>query len=146
MFGEFLRRLTDPDPESLGPSDSRLALAALLIRLARADGDYAKIEIEKIDQLLSERYDLDAEQAHALRLEAEILEQEAPDTVRFTRAIKDAVPYEDRSSAVETLWKIVLVDGERDEVENSIMRMVAPMLGVNDRESALARQRATRKV
>ena len=50
--------------------------------------------------------------------------------------------YEDREHIVEALWEIVLADGERDHHEDALMRMVAPMLGVNDRDSALARQRA----
>ncbi len=69
------------------------------------------------------------------------MEAQAPDTVRFTRAIKDAVAYDDRLDVVESLWAIALADGERDEHENSLMRMVAPMLGINDRDSNLARQR-----
>jgi len=145
MFGDFLRRLTAPDPAPLPEENSRLALAALLVRLARADGDYAEIEATTIDRTLSERYGLSASETAALRAEAEVLETEAPDTVRFTRAIKDAVPYEDRTQVVEALWKVVLADGGRDQMENSIMRMVAPLLGVSDRDSALARQRALGK-
>ena len=38
MFADLLRRLTAPEPERLSDPDARLALAALLVRLARADG------------------------------------------------------------------------------------------------------------
>ena len=61
--------------------------------------------------------------------------------MRFTRAIKEAVPYDDRLKVVESLWEIVLADGERDHEEDAILRLVAPMLGVNDRDSNLARKR-----
>jgi len=37
---------------------------------------------------------------------------------------------------------VVLADGHRDNDENSLMRLVVNLLGVNDRNSALARQRA----
>ena len=77
--------------------------------------------------------------------ESKALESEAPDTVRFTRAIKDAVPYEDRETVIEALWDIVLADGARDYEEDALMRLIAPMLGVNDRDSALARQRVEKK-
>ena len=76
----------------------------------------------------------------ALREEAEVLESEAPDTVRFTRAIKDAVPYEDRLSIIKALWQVVLADGERSKEEDAIVRMTTSFLGVSDRDSALARQ------
>ena len=70
-----------------------------------------------------------------------MLEAEAPDTVRFTRAIKDAVPYEDRMGVIEALWDVVLADGARDDEEDAMLRLIAPLLGVNDRDSNLARQR-----
>ena len=145
MIDAFLRRLTAPDPDPLTGDDARLAMAALLVRIARADGDYARNEIARIDKLLAKRYNLGPFEVAALRREAEALEHEAPDTVRFTRAIKDAVPYEEREHVVESLWEIVLADGERDHEEDALMRLVAPMLGINDRDSALARQRVEKK-
>ncbi len=142
MFGELLRRMTAPEPEPLNDGDARLALAALLVRIAKSDGHYDGAEVQRIDKLLANRYGLGPFEVAGLRKEAEVLEEEAPDTVRFTRAIKDAVPYEDRAQVVEGLWEIVLADGSRDHEEDALMRLVAPMLGINDRDSALARQRA----
>ncbi|MGB5556930.1 MAG: TerB family tellurite resistance protein [Paracoccaceae bacterium] len=141
MFGEFLKRLIQPGPAPLPETDSRLALAALLVRVARSDGAYVSEEAERIDRILQKRYELSPFEATALRSNAEVLEAEAPDTVRFTRAIKDAVPYEDRESVVEALWGVVLADGIRDHEEDAQLRLVANLLGVNDRDSNLARQR-----
>jgi len=141
MIADLLRRLTATDPEPLPYDDARLALAALLVRIARSDGDYAAVEQARIDHVLAHRYALSDTDARALRIEAEDLEKEAPDTVRFTRAIKDCVPYEDRVHVVEALWFIVLADGMRDHEEDALLRMVAPMLGINDRDSNLARKR-----
>ena len=141
MFGDLIRRLSAPDPEILPDDDARLALAALLVRIARADGDYAQGEIDRIDRILAARHGLSPFEAAKLRSEAERLEAEAPDTVRFTRAIKDAVAYEDRAAVIEALWEVVLADGTRDHEEDAMLRLIAPMLGINDRDSALARQR-----
>lgn len=116
-------------------------MAALLVRVARADGHYAPEEAVRIEKVLIERYDLSPFEAAKLRGEAEVLEDEAPDTVRFTRAIKEAVPYEDRESVIEGLWSVVLADGVRDSDEDTLLRLVANLLGVNDRDSALARKR-----
>ncbi len=145
MFEALLGRLTASDPDPLDDSDARLAMAALLVRIARADGDYARDEIDRIDKVLSARYGLGPFEVARLRADAETLELEAPDTVRFTRAIKDAVPYEERENVVEALWEVALADGARDHEEDALMRLVAPMLGVNDRDSAHARQRAEKK-
>jgi uncharacterized tellurite resistance protein B-like protein len=145
MFADFLRRLTAPGSSRLPDPDARLALAALLVRIARSDGDYATEEADRIDRIIRIRYDLSPFEATALRRDAEVLEHEAPDTVRFTRAIKDAVPYEDRESVVEALWAVVLADGVRDHEEDAQLRLVANLLGVSDRDSNLARQRVEKK-
>ena len=142
VFADFLRRLNGPAPEPLTDDDARLALTALLVRLARADGDYAAIEIRQIDAILSARYGLSPFEAAKLRGEAEGVEAEAPDTVRFTRAIKDAVPHEDRVGVLTAMWAVVLADGARDALEDSNMRVIANLLGINDRESARARHAA----
>ncbi|MFY0692030.1 MAG: TerB family tellurite resistance protein [Paracoccaceae bacterium] len=146
MFGDFLRRLTAVQPEPIDGTDVKLALGALLVRIARSDGDYSAVEAEEITQILSRHFDLSAAQAAAMRADAEVLESEAPDTVRFTRAIKDAVSHEDREEVVEALWELVLADGTRDHEEDGIMRLVAPLLGINDRDSALARQRVVARM
>lgn len=142
MFADFLRRMTAPAPEPLNEADARLALAALMVRIARSDHDYAEVEIDRIDRILMTRYGLSPFEAAALRQEAEILESEAPDTVRFTRAIKEAVPHEDRLGVLTALWQVVLADGNRDMHEDTLLRVVANLLGINDRDSARARQKA----
>lgn len=142
MFAKLLQGLMAPEPAPLPDPDARLALAALLVRVARADGHYAQAEIDRIDRIIMRRYALSPFAAAKLRGDAETLETEAPDTVRFTRAIKDAVPYEDRLAVIGALWEVVLADGVRDEEENSLMRMVANLLGITDRDSNIARQNA----
>lgn len=141
MITDFLRRLTAPEPQQMPDADARLALGALLVRIAKSDGDYAAAEIARIDRILASRYALDPVAAARLRAECEEIERDAPDTVRFTRAIKDAVPYEDREAVIEALWDVVLADGGRDDEEDALLRMIAPMLGVTDQDSNLARQR-----
>jgi len=141
MFGEFLKRLTAPAPAPLTDTDARLALGALLVRVARSDNHYDATEVAKIDQILSSRYNLAPAETVELRQQCEILETEAPDTVRFTRAIKNAVPFEDRIAVIESLWAVVLADGVRDAGEDALLRLVASLLGVNDVDRAKARQR-----
>jgi len=142
MFDKLLKSLLAPAPEPLSDTDARLALTALLVRIARSDHDYAAGEIALIDEIVAARYGLAPAAARALRAEAEAMEAAAPDTVRFTRAIKDAVPYEARAAVVEAAWRIALADGNRTDEEAALMRLVANLLGVNDRDSNIARQKA----
>ncbi len=122
--------------------DEKQAMAALMVRIAKSDDDYAQAECERIDAILMILYHLSLEEASTLRNQAEKLEATAPDTVRFTRTIKEAVPYENRFEVVRALWQMVFADGERDHEEDALMRLLASLLGVNDRDSAIARQQA----
>ncbi len=144
MFSDFLSRLTQPQPDPLVEDDARLALTALLVRIARSDNDYADTEMARIDRISAERYGLSPFEAAALRARAEDLEAEAPDTVRFTRAIKEAIAYDDRLAVVQAMWSVALADGLRSGEEDSLLRLVVSLLGVSDVDSALARQKAAK--
>ncbi|WP_333816941.1 tellurite resistance TerB family protein [Tabrizicola sp.] len=142
---ELLRHLLAPEPPRLAEPDAQLALAALLVRIARTDGLYAAEEVERIDRVLSLRHGLDPFAAAKLRAEAEMLEAEAPDTVRFTRALKEAIALEDRAELMVALWSVALADGLREAQEDRLMRLVANLLGLTDVDSALARRKAERE-
>jgi uncharacterized tellurite resistance protein B-like protein len=141
MLDALLRRLAGPAPAPETP-DAGLALAALLVRLARADGDYAPAERDRIDAVLAARLGLSPFAAAALRARGEALEAGAADTVRFTRALKDAVAPEARGALMQAMWAVVLADGARDAGEEQMMRLIASLLGLSDVESAQARRRA----
>jgi uncharacterized tellurite resistance protein B-like protein len=144
MFADFLKRLNDPAPARVSQTDARLALTALMVRVARADNVYSPDERRHILGIITTRYGLDDDARDALLADAERLESEAPDTVRFTRAIKDAVAYEDRIAVIEALWQVVLADGTRAKEEDALLRLVANLLGITDMDSAQARQRVAR--
>ena len=115
-----------------------------MVRVARTDGIYAAEEISRIDRVLMARFGLGPFEAARLRADAEALEAAAPDTVRFTRALKEAAPLEVRAGLMEALWSVALVDGTRDAEEDRLMRLVANLLGLTDVQNAQARQRAGR--
>ena len=145
MIDSILRRLFAQQPTLFDETDAALALTALMVRVARSDGNYFGVEIGQIDRVLAERHRLDATGAAELRAQAEMLEAAAPDTVRFTRALKGAVPLDQRKRLVEALWAVAVADGRRDAEEDRLLRLVTSLLGLTDVESALARHRAERR-
>jgi len=54
------------------------------------------------------------------------------------------VPYEERGTLIEDLWRLVLADDHRDHEEDGAMRLITNLLGVSDKDSALARHAAAR--
>lgn len=138
----LISRLFGSAPEPLPGTDADLALAALLVRVARTDQMYAMEEVERIDRILMARHGFGAFEAAAMRTTAEKLEAEAPDTVRFTRALKAAVPLADRMALAVALWEVALADGNRGSEEDHELRVLTGLLGLTDVESAQARHRA----
>jgi uncharacterized tellurite resistance protein B-like protein len=144
VIAEFLNRLLASDPDPLEHLDLQVALTALLVRLARSDGYYHAQEIIRIEKIIAARFHMTKAQAADLRIRAEKVEEEAPDTVRFTRAIKETVPYDERIGIIESLWQVAVSDGHRDQDEDALVRLVSNLLGVEDVDSARARQRVIR--
>lgn len=125
--------------------DDRIALAALLVEAARADGVYEPGERAQIQRILAARYGLDPAGAAELCAAGETAQAEAVDLVQFTRAVKAAVPYEQRLGVIEALWEVIYADGAREMHESALMRKLCGLLHVEDRDCGVARQRvATR--
>jgi uncharacterized tellurite resistance protein B-like protein len=142
MLPGFMRRLLlSTGHTDLQPEDARAAIAAVLVMAARADGVYDASEQVMIDEVLEARFRLKPGEVKGLREEGEALEAEAVDLFQFSRAIKAAIPHEERVAILEEMWRVVLADGVRDEMEDSLMRHMTDRLGLAEMDSARARQR-----
>ncbi|MTH64793.1 TerB family tellurite resistance protein [Paracoccus shanxieyensis] len=143
MFRNLLSRLFADMPGSavLNSQDGEVAIAALLVRIARADDRYSETERRRIEGVLARRRGLSHDEAVERRVAAEMIEAEAPDTVRFTRIVKERVDLDDRQNVIAAMWEVAYADGKRSAEEDSMVRLVASLLGVNDRDSNLVRQR-----
>ena len=143
MFRNLLSRLFADDSTAapLQAQDAEVAIAALLVRVARADDRYESSEKLRIDHILARRRGLSMTEAAERRAVAEMIEAEAPDTVRFTRLIKDRIPLEDRTGVLSAMWEVAYADTQRAADEESLIRLVAGLLGVPDRDSGLIRQK-----
>jgi hypothetical protein len=90
-FPEGLRHEVGFPPARAGHRiDTRLALAALLVRVARTDGLYAAEEVDRIDRVLMALRAWPVRGRAPARPGRGRWRREAPDTVRFTRALKEA--------------------------------------------------------
>ncbi|MEM1344531.1 MAG: TerB family tellurite resistance protein [Pseudomonadota bacterium] len=147
MLDKLIALFRDPEADvELTEDDGREAVAAILVAAARADDDYAASERTQIDRILAARYDLAPSEATTLRESGEQAHAEAGDLVRFTRAIKRAVPHEERIAVIEAIWEIAYADGARDAEEAGLVRKLCGLLYVEDREAGLARQRVAQRL
>ncbi|MEM6972363.1 MAG: TerB family tellurite resistance protein [Pseudomonadota bacterium] len=142
MFDRLISALTGAAENHavLKPEDARDAMAVILVHAARADGVYDADEQAHITRILSARYGLDAEQAEALRQEAEAAEERAAGLQRFTSALKSAVPFDERLGIIEAVWEIAYADGEETYQEAALVRKLCGLLYVPDRDAGITRR------
>ena len=142
MISSLLRKLTGEAADApLTQDEGRVAVAALLVIAAHADHAYDEVERAQIERVLAGRYGLDAAAAAALCAEGEDAERASLDLYRFTSRVKQDIPYEERAAVVEAMWRVVLADGEREKHEETLMRRVTDLLGLDPRDSIDARRR-----
>ncbi len=143
MLADLLRRLTHPRPKPLPELDARLALGALLVRIAKTDGTYTVEEISRIDRILAKTFTINPVQAARLRADAERLEHDAPDGEKFAEAIVKAVEADTREGVLAAMWQVALADGVERPQEDSLLARTAERLDLDGDAVARARAAAT---
>lgn len=118
-----------------------LAAAALLVEAARLDGRFDEDERRTIGSLLELHFSLSAEDARTLIEAGEERVSDSTQLYGFTRVIKDKLSPAERLLIVEMLWEVAYADGELHDYEAGLVRRVAGLLFVEDRDSGGARKR-----
>lgn len=117
------------------------AAAGLLIEAAMLDGHFDVSERKKIETLLTDCFELSADEVAALVGAAEQAAVERVELHTITRTVRDHFNAEERIRMIEMLWEVVYADGSRDDFEANMMRRVGGLLYVSDRDSGDARKR-----
>lgn len=119
----------------------QLAVVALLIRAATSGAEFDGCESETIRRIVSDSFGLSSSEVTDLLAAAEGEEAETLDLHRWAQAIKAAYDEEERIGLIEKMWEVVYADGVLDDYEANLLRRVAGLIYVPDRESGQARQR-----
>ena len=147
MFRDLFDLFTKPQDKMEPSIDEKvmLALTAIFIRIAKLDGSFDVNEQEKIKELVENRFDLDDEKSRNVLGLAAKLESQSNDNIQFIKVIKESVAYEERFNLLKDTWTIVIADGKRTYEEDGFMRLFCSLLGLSDKDSALARQFVLKK-
>ena len=96
--------------------------------------------MQEIRNFLNKRYDLLEHDIDAIISEAINLENDLNDNVQLTKKIKDTIAFEDRFALLQDAWKLIIADGKRSYQEDSFMRLFCSLLGLSDKDNAIARK------
>lgn len=141
---EAMRQPAAAEAPSADPA--RLACAALLAKAAQLDGQLDQGEEAAMSRLMVERFSIDEAAAKAILDEAVDDLDTSNDIYRYTKVLRDSFDEAERIDLMEMLWEVAYADGVLHEFEAQLMRRLAGLLFVDDRDSGAARKRALGKL
>ncbi len=119
----------------------RLATAALLMEMTRADFTRRPEELRMVASLVQGEFGLTGEETRELAELAEAEAHEAVSLYQFTGLINEHFSQEEKVRVVEMLWQVAYADRELDKYEESLVRKVAELLYVSHRDFIRAKHR-----
>ena len=148
MFDHLIRFFTDGSPQSRGdrPDQLKMAVAVLLVEAATMRDHFGEAERQAIEQILCRAYDLPSERAARLLIAAQDVDNKSTQLFPFTRRIVEEMAEQKRIEVIEMLWETVYSDGVLTPDEDALIRQVASLIYVSDRDRGDARLRVLRKL
>ena len=121
-------------------------LCGLMIEAANSDGRIENIEINKISSVLVEIFNEKPNEVDIYLNKAIENRNNSKSLFFYTSKINKIYSEEKKILLIETLWEIILSDGQIHDYESSLLRRLSGLLYISDLNSGNARKRALNKI
>jgi uncharacterized tellurite resistance protein B-like protein len=108
----------------------RMATAALMVDVARADHDFDDAELQVMLRLMGSRFGLSDDETRALAEDAGDAAEQAVSAYEFTQQLHEHMSDDDKAGVVALLWQVAYADGRLDKYENSLVLKISDLLFV----------------
>ncbi len=144
LLSRLVQRLA-PRTAAASPEETeRLAVAALLLHVARIDGTVAGAERQRLEAILADRVGRDADAvAHLVEAGGE-LDYESGDIGPLVEMLGHDSGPDERRRILELAWQVAASDGRVHEFEDGLLWRLGRALGLDDAALAEARASALR--
>ncbi|OFC69442.1 TerB family tellurite resistance protein [Alteromonas confluentis] len=122
---ELFRNNQDDKPQQ---HTVKLATAALLSEIIRADRQADPRELQAYKTLLNEQFSLSDDELSTLMEEGQSSAEEAVDLVQFTQVINQKYNNNEKQDILTDLWKVAYADENIAPIEEHIIRRIADLL------------------
>jgi uncharacterized tellurite resistance protein B-like protein len=146
MFNQILSLLSGDAPAFAKPDQLQIAVAALLVHAARMDDTFDAAERQTIERLLAARFVLAPEAVQRLLAAAERRAEDSSQLYPFIRQAVEQLDEQGRILLIEMMWEVAYADGVLDPDEDALLRRVAGLLYISDRDRGEARKRVLRRL
>jgi uncharacterized tellurite resistance protein B-like protein len=110
--------------------DLRVAAAALIFEIVRADAEVKPEERTVMRTALQSTFDLPGPEAEELMARAERESRSAVSIYEFTRLVDEGFSADQKKRIVELLWLVAFADTEKHALEEHMIRKIAGLLHV----------------
>ena len=119
-----------------------IAVAALLVEAALIDGNFDKNEKDIIVSIIKNTFSMKDEKkiTQIIKNVQNDIESHG-DLVTYTRTIKENWDLDERVNIIEMMWKVCLVDGKIEPYEDMLIRRVAGLIYVTDKDRSFAKRK-----
>lgn len=114
--------------------------------LRAATPNASRIVSAVLSRVLAARFDLDGGEVTRLMTAAEVGAIQATDLFHFTQIVVKNFSEDERIGVIEMLWEVAYSDGVLTGDEDTLIRQVAGLIEVSDRERGEAKLRVTRRL
>jgi uncharacterized tellurite resistance protein B-like protein len=139
VIGKLKRLLRDAlgeREEGDGGHDLRLATAALLLEMARADREETPEERAAAEAMLARHFSIERDAAEALLARADESLEHAVSLYEFTRVLNDTLTARERRTVVQMVAEVAATDGRFDKHEQHLLSKLADLLYLRRAEYA----------
>ena len=123
----------------------QIACAAILCEAASMDGTFDEKEKLLILNLIQKQFSLDQDDTLSLYEEARTLAEDSSELYGFTKVLKNSWNLDKKIRMLEMLWEVAYADGKLDPAEDMLIRRIAGLIHVEDRDRILAKQKVLNK-
>lgn len=127
----FSQRVLAGAGEQPSEHSLKLAAAALLLEVSRADFDIQDEELSVVAQRLRKTFELDEAETEELVNIALSESEESLSLHPFVRMINENFEADQKRHIVEDMWRVAYADGELDKYEEHRIRKIAELLYVS---------------
>ena len=141
LLGLLAGRAAAPGEDDAG-DEERLAAAALLVHVARADGVLHDAERTRLVALVGDRFGLGEEAAARFVERADVMDRETDDVATLLSLLGRDLDRTERRKLLGLAYHVAAADGALHEFEDDLVWRVGHLLGFDDGEIAEVRQDA----
>ena len=135
---DFIKKMLGEEPKKElqddDIKDAHLVLCVLMLEAAHVDGECSDEEMEHVVTTLTDTYGLAKEEIEELIEQAYAKRKNSIDLFSFTRYLNQNYSKEEKLSVMESVWRVIHIDGRLEGHEDHFAHKLANLLRLTHKD------------